>query len=202
MNFKLKILFLGLLLVLCVNSVSAADSLNNMTLNDNVVLDAQDYVVGETILINHDVSITGSDYSTISATNGNTIFSVSSNAKLTLSNLNLTNAKGVNGGAIYNDGVLILNNCIFTNNKATLGGAIYNNGIMILNNCTFESNIASVSGGAIYNLQDALTIRNSTFIGNYAKIKTGVLQGGAIANYANNLTVDYCSFAEDRKSVV
>lgn len=28
--------------------------------------------------------------------------------KLTLSNLNLTDAKGVNGGAIYNEGTLIL----------------------------------------------------------------------------------------------
>lgn len=84
-----------------------------------------------------------------SAENNNVIFNVSSNAKLTLSNLNLTNANGVKGGAIYNNGVLVLNNCTFVNNKATFGGAIYNNGTMILNNCTFESNIASVSGGAI-----------------------------------------------------
>lgn len=197
MNFKLKILFLGLLLVLCVNSVSAADSLNNMTLNDDVLLDGSDYVVGETILINHDVSIAAKDHSTISAENNNVIFNVSSNAKLTLSNLNLTNANGVKGGAIYNNGVLVLNNCTFVNNKATFGGAIYNNGTMILNNCTFESNIASVSGGAIYNLQDDLTIHDSTFIGNYAKIKNGILQGGAIANYANNLTVDNCSFVKN-----
>lgn len=197
MNFKLKILFLGLLLVLCVNSVSAADSLNNMTLNDDVLLDGFDYVVGETILIDHDVSIAAKDYSTISAENNNVIFNVSSNAKLTLSNLNLTNANGVKGGAIYNNGVLVLNNCTFVNNKATFGGAIYNNGTMILNNCTFESNIASVSGGAIYNLQDDLTIHDSTFIGNYAKIKNGILQGGAIVNYANNLTVDNCSFVKN-----
>lgn len=197
MNFKLKILFLGLLLVLCVNSVSASDSLNNMTLNDDVLLDGSDYVVGETILIDHDVSIAAKDYSTISAENNNVIFNVSSNAKLTLSNLNLTNANGVNGGAIYNNGVLVLNNCTFVNNKATFGGAIYNNGTMILNNCTFESNIASVSGGAIYNLQDDLTIHDSAFIGNYAKIKNGILQGGAIANYANNLTVDNCSFVKN-----
>lgn len=197
MNFKLKILFLGLLLVLCVNSVSAADSLNNMTLNDNVLLDGSDYVVGETILIDHDVSIAAKDYSTISAENNNVIFNVSSNAKLTLSNLNLTNANGVKGGAIYNNGVLVLNNCTFVNNKATFGGAIYNNGTMILNNCTFEFNIVSVSGGAIYNLQDDLTIHDSTFIGNYAKIKNGILQGGAIANYANNLTVDNCSFVKN-----
>lgn len=197
MNFKLKILFLGLLLVLCVNSVSAADSLNNMTLNDDVLLDGSDYVVGETILIDHDVSIAAKDHSTISAENNNVIFNVSSNAKLTLSNLNLTNANGVKGGAIYNNGVLVLNNCTFVNNKATFGGAIYNNGTMILNNCTFESNIASVSGGAIYNLQDDLTIHDSTFIGNYAKIKNGILQGGAIANYANNLTVDNCSFVKN-----
>ena len=197
MNFKLKILFLGLLLVLCVNSVSAADSLNNMTLNDDVLLDGSDYVVGETILIDHDVSIAAKDHSTISAENNNVIFNVFSNAKLTLSNLNLTNANGVNGGAIYNNGVLVLNNCTFVNNKATFGGAIYNNGTMILNNCTFESNIASVSGGAIYNLQDDLTIHDSTFIGNYAKIKNGILQGGAIANYANNLTVDNCSFVKN-----
>lgn len=197
MNFKLKILFLGLLLVLCVNSVSAVDSLNNMTLNDDVLLEGSDYVVGETILIDHDVSIAAKDHSTISAENNNVIFNVSSNAKLTLSNLNLTNANGVKGGAIYNNGVLVLNNCTFVNNKATFGGAIYNNGTMILNNCTFESNIASVSGGAIYNLQDDLTIHDSTFIGNYAKIKNGILQGGAIANYANNLTVDNCSFVKN-----
>lgn len=197
MNFKLKILFLGLLLVLCVNSVSASDSLNNITLNDDVLLDGSDYVVGETILIDHDVSIAAKDYSTISAENNNVIFNVSSNAKLTLSNLNLTNANGVKGGAIYNNGVLVLNNCTFVNNKATFGGAIYNNGTMILNNCTFESNIASVSGGAIYNLQDDLTIHDSAFIGNYAKIKNGILQGGAIANYANNLTVDNCSFVKN-----
>lgn len=197
MNFKLKILFLGLLLVLCVNSVSASDSLNNITLNDDVLLDGSDYVVGETILIDHDVSIAAKDHSTISAENNNVIFNVSSNAKLTLSNLNLTNANGVKGGAIYNNGVLVLNNCTFVNNKATFGGAIYNNGTMILNNCTFEFNIASVSGGAIYNLQDDLTIHDSTFIGNYAKIKNGILQGGAIANYANNLTVDNCSFVKN-----
>lgn len=197
MNFKLKILFLGLLLVLCVNSVSAADSLNNITLNDDVLLDGSDYVVGETILIDHDVSIAAKDYSTISAENNNVIFNVSSNAKLTLSNLNLTNANGVKGGVIYNNGVLVLNNCTFVNNKATFGGAIYNNGTMILNNCTFEFNIVSVSGGAIYNLQDDLTIHDSTFIGNYAKIKNGILQGGAIANYANNLTVDNCSFVKN-----
>lgn len=197
MNFKLKILFLGLLLVLCVNSVSATDSLNDMTLNGDIVLDGSDYVVGETILIDHDVSIASKDYSTISAENNNVIFNVSSNAKLTLSNLNLANANGVNGGAIYNNGVLVLNNCTFVNNKATFGGAIYNNGTMILNNCTFESNIASVSGGAIYNLQDDLTIHDSAFIGNYAKIKNGILQGGAIANYANNLTVDNCSFVKN-----
>lgn len=197
MNFKLKILFLGLLLVLCVNSVSATDSLNDMTLNGDSVLDGSDYVVGETILIDHDVSIASKDYSTISAENNNVIFNVSSNAKLTLSNLNLANANGVKGGAIYNNGVLVLNNCTFVNNKATFGGAIYNNGTMILNNCTFESNIASVSGGAIYNLQDDLTIHDSAFIGNYAKIKNGILQGGAIANYANNLTVDNCSFVKN-----
>lgn len=197
MNFKLKILFLGLLLVLCVNSVSATDSLNDMTLNGDIVLDGSDYVVGETILIDHDVSIGSKDYSTISAENNNVIFNVSSNAKLTLSNLNLANANGVKGGAIYNNGVLVLNNCTFVNNKATFGGAIYNNGTMILNNCTFESNIASVSGGAIYNLQDDLTIHDSAFIGNYAKIKNGILQGGAIANYANNLTVDNCSFVKN-----
>ena len=134
------------------------------------------YVVGETILIDHDVSIAAKDHSTISAENNNVIFNVSSNAKLTLSNLNLTNANGVKGGAIYNNGVLVLNNCTFVNNKATFGGAIYNNGTMILNNCTFEFNIASVSGGAIYNLQDDLTIHDSTFIGNYAKIKKGIKQ--------------------------
>ena len=197
MNFKLKILLLGLLFVLCVNSVSAVDSLNNMTLDDNVILEDSDYVVDETILIDGDVSISSENGAVISANNENSIFNVSGNSKLTLSNLNLTDAKGVNGGAIYNEGTLILNNCSFINNKATFGGAIYNNGTIILNNCNFKANVASVSGGAIYNLQDDLTIQDSTFIGNYAKIKNGILYGGAIANYANNLTVDNCSFVKN-----
>ena len=128
MNFKLKILLLGLLFVLCVNSVSAVDSLNNMTLDDNVILEDSDYVVDETILIDGDVSISSENGAVISANNENSIFNVSGNSKLTLSNLNLTDAKGVNGGAIYNEGTLILNNCSFINNKATFGGAIYNNG--------------------------------------------------------------------------
>ena len=197
MNFKLKILFLGLLLVLCVNSVSAADSLNNITLNDDIVLNESYYVVDETILIDHDVSISAKDYSTISAAGDNTIFNVSSNARLTLSNLNLTNARGVNGGAIYNNGVLVLNNCTFVNNKATLGGAIYNNGTMILNNCTFESNTVSVSGGAIYNLQNNLIIQNSSFFNNKGAIKNGELKGGAICNMGFGLTVDGCSFTNN-----
>lgn len=211
MNFKIIVLFLGLLFVLSVSPASAIDL-------DNI---AADNAVNETIFIGHDVSITPTNQSVISATNKNTIFNVSSNATLNLSNLNLTNGQGVNGGAIYNNGVLILNNCIFINNKATLGGAIYNEGVLVLNNCifinngasyggaiynnetmvlfncTFKSNTASVSGGAIYNLQDNLTIKNSIFNDNYAKVKNGELKGGAIANYGNNLTIDNCSFVKN-----
>ena len=66
--------------------------------------------------------ISSENGATISANNKNTIFNISSNGKLTLSNLNLTNAKGINGGAIYNEGTLILNNCTFVNNKATFCG--------------------------------------------------------------------------------
>ena len=51
MDCKLKFLFLGLLFVLCINSVSAVDSLNNMTLDSNVVLDDSNYIVDNTILI-------------------------------------------------------------------------------------------------------------------------------------------------------
>lgn len=211
MNFKIIVLFLGLLFVLSVSPASAID-LDNIT---------ADNAVSETIFIDHDVSLTPNNQSVISATNKNTIFNVSSNATLNLSNLNLTNGQGVNGGAIYNKGVLILNNCIFINNKATLGGAIYNegvlvlnncifinngassggaiynNGTMVLNNCTFKSNTASVSGGAIYTLQDNLNIKNSVFTENYVKIKNGEVYGGAIANYGNNLTVDNCSFVKN-----
>lgn len=194
MNFKLKIFVLSLLFILCVNSVHAVDSLNNMPLEENVVLGESNYVVDNTILIDRDVSITSDGGSTILANNTNSIFNISANGKLTLSNLNLTNGKGINGGAIYNNGILILNNCSFKNNKASFGGAIYNNGTLILNNCYFGFNTASVSGGAIYNLQDGLTIKNSVFTGNYLKIKNGILKGGAIANYADNFIINNCSF--------
>ena len=197
MDCKLKFLFLGLLFVLCINSVSAVDSLNNMTLDSNVVLDDSNYIVDNTILIDDDVSISSENGATISANNKNTIFNISSNGKLTLSNLNLTNAKGINGGAIYNEGTLILNNCTFVNNKATFGGAIYNNGTMILNNCTFESNTVSVSGGAIYNLQDNLIIQNSYFANNLGTIRNGELKGGAVFNSGFNLKVINSKFVHN-----
>ena len=189
MNYKLKFLFLGLLFVLCVNSVCATDSLNNMTLNGDVVLDEANYVVGDTILIDDEVSISSNEFSNISSINGNTIFNISSSGKLTLSNLRLSDAKGIFGGAIHNDGVLILNNCIFVNNKASYGGAIYNNGTVVLNNCSFISNVVSVSGGAIYNLQDNLIIQNSEFVNNKGTIKNGELKGGAIFNSGFNLEI-------------
>jgi CSLREA domain-containing protein len=61
-------------------------------------------------------------------------------------------AEGLNGGAIYNRGVVHVNLSTFYNNQASNGGAIYNagTGTLTVNNSNFENNIAVGGGGAIY----------------------------------------------------
>lgn len=121
----------------------------------------------------------GRGNTTINGANSGTIFSITSNATVTIKNLTLKNGKGVSGGAIYNEGTLTVNNVLFTNNTAGSGGAIYNLGTLTVDKSVFTNNgVTSGGGGAIYN-RGTVTVNNSEFTNNTA-IDVG--SGGAIWN--------------------
>lgn len=93
---------------------------------------------------------------TVSGNNTSRIFSVSGSSFtiLTISNMTMTNGKGLMGGAIFANGVTLdLDNCKFSSNTATsvAGGAIavINDGGVDAANCVFQNNFASGVGGAI-----------------------------------------------------
>lgn len=125
--------------------------------------------------------------------------------------------RGINGAAIYNDGLLNVNKNTFKSNKATkyggaiynkgtynsisskysnsyaiVGGAIYNKNILYIHTNTYTSNNAKKEGGAIYNKLQT-TIKASVFQSN--KVTN---QGGAIASNVaksqKNLIIESTSF--------
>ncbi len=118
-------------------------------------------------------------------------------AKMEIRNSVFNNNYADNGGAIYNtDGLSILN-CTFAGNDVSAnpdshddeenfrGGAIYNeNGALDVKDSIFISNNADVMGGAIYNI-DSLYVENCKFISNRAK------HGGAIATLNYDIQRDY-----------
>jgi hypothetical protein len=94
----------------------------------------------------------------IDGTNTGTIFSISADQTLTISNTTLTNGSGVSGGAVYsNGGTLIMDGAgspgltTITNCSAANGGAIYfNQGTIYLVHSFISGCSAAINGGAIY----------------------------------------------------
>lgn len=128
--------------------------------------------LNQTITITNDAVLDGSDHSVvISGQNLVRVFTVSSNAHLTLVHLTVANGCSDQGGGLYNDGGTVTAlNCIFSCNQAVgpdgtngvgmvfpnvntpggpggqgFGGAIYNRGVLMVTNALFSSNY--VSGG-------------------------------------------------------
>ena len=89
-------------------------------------------------------------------------FAVSGVANLSLSGLTLTGGRvpGGSGGAIHNTGRLTLTRCTLAGNSAADGGAIFKT--LSLAGCTFYSNSAVFDGGALYDEEGYVVMRNST----------------------------------------
>ncbi|MCI5867463.1 MAG: hypothetical protein SOZ23_03600 [Methanosphaera sp.] len=100
----------------------------------------------------------------------------------------------INGGAIYNDGVLRINKTYFNLNNATQhGGAIYNKNSLNIQNSTFKVNSAKENGGAIYSTS-TLNILDSTLENNKAQ------KGAAVSNM-KTLTVKNTQFSLNKATV-
>ncbi|MBO5441226.1 MAG: hypothetical protein J6A09_01495, partial [Alphaproteobacteria bacterium] len=112
--------------------------------------------------------------------------------------------RSVQGGAIYNGGVINTVNAEFSGNKAlgkadtnVEGGAVYNSGVMTFKDSDFKDNIAQTGsgkgsvhayGGAVYN-SGTITFINSNFSGNKVS-GTGVpAQGGAIYSAGGEVNI-------------
>ena len=113
--------------------------------------------------------------------------------RVTIVNLTLKNEKGlwddsleVNGGGIYNEGILTIENSTITNSTSRLGGGIYNKGTVTIRGVTITNNIAKYNGGGICNYEHCtLTIENSTINNNTST----ELNGGGIGNVHGTVTI-------------
>ena len=149
-----------------------------------------DYTIylSSTLTIDKHLTISGAGQTiTISGDSGNDgsadvrAFEIQSNGIVTLSQLQIVDSIGSDGGGIANQGVLHLDRSLVTGNTATRwGGGIYNANLMTIANSTISDNTADALGGAIFNGgSQAMEIMNSTLYSN-----TAVNSGGAIHNRA------------------
>jgi hypothetical protein len=144
-------------------------------------------------------------------------FYVSSNSTLTMVFITITNCHSPKGAGVFNNGGTVnLTNVLFENNYANGsltaggGGAIYNlaGGRLNADNCTFSNNSAQFCyycgpclGGAIYNSNGAVTLRQCLFDSNAAEgfdvnpqaYAGNQGYGGAIYS-VGSLAADSCSF--------
>lgn len=99
------------------------------------------------------------------------------------------NGGTLDGGAIYNEGMLTLQNVTLQNATATNGGAVYNTGTMTMSGGSITGCTASNKGGGIYNT-GTLTISDGSVSSNEAGNAGGIhlvdqctfnLTGGSIS---------------------
>jgi predicted outer membrane repeat protein len=144
------------------------------------------------ITINNNMNIIGESKSDtlINGENSGTIFDITSDVIVNISNLTFINGNTDNGGAIYNNGYLTLTGCDLINNTAGVsGGAIYNSGTLNPIGSNFINNTSANFGGAIYS-DGILNVTGGTFSSNMGGM------GGAIYNY-NVLFVSGSNFTNN-----
>jgi hypothetical protein len=171
------------------NTAAGADVINfTGSIFKDAVPDQITLTSGE-LLINSDITITGTGASklSISGNNASRVFEIDTASKVTISGLFITQGKesAVSGGGIANSGTLTLKNSIVIGNTSNSGGGIYNGGTLTLNNSTVSDNTSNFGGG-IDNL-GTLTLNNSTVSGNTAVFGGGIYNNDTLT--LNNSTV-------------
>lgn len=141
-------------------------------------------IVADTYVIDHAITIDGSDLMTLDGENLRQIFLVQEGASLTLRNITLRNGFASNGpgGAVWNFGTFLLENstiAVSGTDTVWAGGALANDstGAMTIENSVIENNSAA-DGGAIYTRGSTLTISSSTIRNNFVREKGGGFYGG------------------------
>jgi len=117
----------------------------------------------------------------------------------TISGNSTTTGAGGGGGGVYNAGTLTITGSTVSGNTATpqdynAGGGIYSGGTLTVNACNISGNSAN-DGGAIFNVNDELTISDTTFSDNSAILvpniegDDGGIGGGAYDFGGKGMTV-------------
>lgn len=196
-NYLYKIL---IVLSICFigNNVLAVDVNNWIDLKTNVEAGNSVTLTGNIMADGTSTTINiGSSYSPVvdlanKSISGNNLIQIFNNAgTLSISNGTIEKGKSaLNGGAIFNNGIITYIKGTLSSNSAGRGGAIYNisagagtgTGTIteIASGTIFSSNTVSVHGGAIYNYDGTITINNGRFSTNNASST-----GGAIYNNTN-----------------
>jgi hypothetical protein len=105
-------------------------------------------------------------------------------AKLTISNITIQNGEALKGGGVYNNnGDLTISNCIITNNSAIgsvgRGGGVYSTGVggtasLLIQNSTISLNSSSRQGAGVHSRDNnILTILSSSILENTANRRGG-----------------------------
>jgi|GEM_PF-2912971 len=152
-------------------------------------LAGQTVTLSSTLVINKDLTIDGSELTSlisISGDNNVRVFEVDPSVTAVIDSLIIKNGKVDGAGAgIYNSGTLTVANSLLSANRTEfdptviglgLGGAIYSENDLTITNSVFTENVGS-RGGAIY-CNGTMTVIDSTFHSNSASSESG--DGGAI----------------------
>lgn len=133
---------------------------------------------------------------TIDADNKARIFLIFEAKNITIKNITLKNGfTSLAGGAISSRGSdLKLINVTFENNCSNHGGAVYNSNSQItIKDCKCRNNVADGNGGAIYNEESGFfEIINTELVDNTAK---GT--GGSISNFDGTITLKNSNFSNN-----
>ena len=121
-------------------------------------------------LVKKNVTIDGQNHSVRG--NGGSVF-YTSNGKVTLENMTITDGNGEKGGGVNSWGTtLTIKNCNIVNNKATYGAGLYtDNAAVTIDRTNIDNNIAEGNGGAYYIYMSGaknISISNSSICNNKA----------------------------------
>jgi hypothetical protein len=115
------------------------------------------------------------------------VFTIGSEADVTLSKMTITGGYAQSGGGIYNEGTLSLNDVSITDNTAYVdGGGIRNvYGTVEMNSGSISGNTAYWDGGGIKNVYGTVNMNSGSISGNTANS-----HGGGIMNYFGTVNMN------------
>ncbi|MBL8132527.1 MAG: hypothetical protein JNL42_11775 [Anaerolineae bacterium] len=152
-----------------------------------------------TALNNGTLIIDGNREIVVDAGGASRVFSIDTNATVTLQGLTVQGGSATSGGGIENNGTLTLVETTVNNNTASLGGGgIVNNSgrTLTLINSTVSGNTAGTSGGGILNIAGTVTLYDSTVAGNSGTTGAGGIQSSGTLNLNNSILADSLSNAD------